>query len=552
MSIYGPTVREAYAGAIPKRCYEPFEPNRADNEWRDMVLWHRMREQRAELARESVLCSPDRHSWSSKIAPGNRTAVSNDGQVYHPGDSDETPTCPVSRTVGVRNKLLAQAVFTRLLREQTGETIEIAKLETKRQERGRLLAQSHEVARRLLGKGINLYRSDAWHLATYNVQSGEIDELPKFARSCMLPTMAAQLRAPYINALDYFADRHPFLRFWTFTSGRRVKIGQLRRRCEEMHRRLSKLNDADFMKTAGVRIIFRSTEFGTPEFDDARQARREKDVGLLERDENGAVLLHPHAHCVVYLCNGPLPMATNEQNPEPGTWEALLKDVWQWWGHNWDDGGCIQGMREVCKYVTKPKELLALTDNELAALYWQVKGLKLVQPMADLAEDMRRRREASPPLMLAKKRTPEGKIWIEIVNPNAGEKKRKEEADLEAASKLDRREVPASCFVVCRCLPAFNSHGVKEPRVMFMYNAQIDRAALANHPLVQRMRVQTREEYLAGMRLQGLMAMQDTGGISVHTCTSTVREEADDDPPPDVLEPINTADLFELAGNPPN
>lgn len=539
-TVYGPEVREAYAGRIPQRCYDPRRADPIGPKYLDpdfVIKGIRARELRAEYERDLPKTSREPNAWNrkSEIGPGNRRPVFSEGAIYRPGDSDETPVCPASRTVGVRFKLLADAVYTQLIKEQTGETLETEKLQKKRTEKATTLAQSHEIARRLSEQGISVYRSDAWRIGVYGVHSGEFEVMPSFANTCILPTQAAKLRAKYLNALQFFAERNPFLRFWTFTSGKRCRLNKLRRRCQGLSRRISKLNGEAFMQEAGIEIIFRSIEFGSLEFKTPGQYLKESLTGLLSRDEQGNLLLHPHAHCVVQLKNGPL---------EPEAWRELLRKVWRYWGHNWDEGKRIEDMREVCKYVTKPGEMLKLSSVELAELYRQTKRLKMVQPMGALAADMKQREEKG--LWLVKRRTKEGKVWREEPNPNTKEKKHREEADLEAAAKLDAEKGVDTCAVVSRCLPAFNSVGVKEPRVVVMFN-RFNREAVERHPLVRRMRTLTREEYLAGMQIQGLMAMQDTGPIRVHTCTPTVRDDADDAPPPDLLEPISTSELFDCA-----
>jgi hypothetical protein len=71
-----------------------------------------------------------------------------------------------------------------------------------------------------------------------------------------------------------------------FTSGDRVTLCAVRERVELMHRRLSRLNAEPFMKMAGARIVFRSTELGEVTRNDAVEST-----------------FHIHAHAIVDIEN---------------------------------------------------------------------------------------------------------------------------------------------------------------------------------------------------------------------------------------------------------
>ena len=487
-----PTIAEKFAADDHRRAMVALFRDRFPDQYeRDHPEEEINRALRAKSARNCrrVYSESKPHGKDWKGA-GDLIAV--DGVMYRPGDGDETPLCPVSKTVGVQGKLMADAVYLQHSREETGIAIAPEKIAAKRAEKHNLQQQTHTLAERLEAAGYPCYRAEKWSIWTYGVHSGEIEKLPAFRRICFLPYVAAQLRAPVLQALEAFGQSHPFLRFWTFTSGKRCRLTEVNRRCRQLHRRLSVLNAQAFMHAAGAEIIFRSTELGTPEFDENGKRRRESEAGAIERDESGELLFHVHAHCVILL----------RQALPPDKWADLLRAIWSHWGDNWDEGSAIANLREVCKYVTKPAELLRLRPGELAELARQLYRVKLVQPMGALAEEIKRREEDG--LTLIRQRTHDGSVWREVANWNLQGPREKN------PDKIEQPDVD-HCAVVARCVPSFCALGIKEPRVVVM-GTRFDLRSIVAHPLVERLRRCTAGEWQAGLR------------IRVHTGTPTVAD----------------------------
>jgi hypothetical protein len=397
--------------------------------------------------------------------------------------------------------------FLEISKRETGIYGDPQKLQKKREENEKLANQSHHIAGILENNGVSAYRNDDSNVYIYSVHSQEVEKLPKFRRICFLPSVAASLRRPMVTALDSYLEEHPFCRMWTFTAGRRTKTGDLRDSIKKFHRRLSRFSS--WLKTQGVEMVFRSTELGTPETAES-QKENANTAGTIDRDANDEALFHIHSHCLVRLIDGPM-------NGE--AWAALLAKVWQRWGNHWDDG-LMRNSRELCKYVFKPDELLSLKDSELCELYHQLKRLKLVAPLGDLRENIKRRKELK--LRLVLEPTPDGKVYREVKDWNRHlDKKNELEKALSNAAKAKLIAKPDSDApkILARCLPGFAKGSVvKEPRVMVLAKYW-QPEAVKKHPLVSALTRYTEEEYNAGICAARF--------IRVHTVTPTVHEQSE-------------------------
>lgn len=428
----------------------------------------------------------------------------------------------------------AEKLYRKLCDDECGIVVDRELLAQKAKEKAALRAQSHAIARKLELAKVTAYRSSEWTLWVYGVHSGEVEEMPQFRRISFIPFVGAQIREPFVRELEYYLQSNPWARFWTLTGGRRVLLCEARRAARTLSRRIRKLNDQPFMHEAGVRIVFRSIEFGSVE----RSRRKKKSgkgvdlldekgelAGAIERDAQGRVWLHPHAHCLVELEKGRLP---------PAEWSAFLKRLRAYWKDWMDDAGVIRSAREAVKYVTKPGEIQHLSPAETAALFEQLRRLKIVQPLGSLAADIKRREEAG--LTLVRERTDDGFVWRAVKNWNRGAAKvdrqkhrvcvrlqgddfigpefaELSQRDMRAAARMrteaDKADVDA-CVVVARCTPSAASNGVKEPRVVVM-GKRFDLSRVMNHPLVDRIFRATYDQWQAGLAL-----------IRVHTGTPSV------------------------------
>ena len=404
-----------------------------------------------------------------------------------------------------------EAEYLALAIEETGQSTSDEKQAEIIRRFRQLKSQSHRLARRLKSAGVESYRDTPFAVYHFAIHSGTIVKVPGFRRICLLPYVAWMMRGPVVSALEYFLERNPFCRFWTFSAGPRVPLPQLRSRVKYLHRRISQLNAEPWMKELGLEIVFRSTEFGTIEKETA------EDGGAIERDRNGRPMFHPHAHCIVLPTKGFI---------DPEKWAAMLRRVNEFWVYHWDEGGAIKSAAECCKYVTKPGDMLKLTPGELAQLHAAIFRLKLAQPSGALAAELADREERGE--RLVKKQTRDGRVSREVLNWNKGRRKSKLDKDAEALAKVGRKSTGADfCAVISRSVPSFCGAGLKEPRVTIMTNGPLDLERVRQIPLVRDLIAATADQWQAG-RMAALL-------IRVHTCTPTVGQS--EDRPPDPILP---------------
>lgn len=405
------------------------------------------------------------------------------------------------------------SLYLDLVKHQTGDTIPEEALEKRRKDAAYLKELSHDMAGMLESEGFPAYRKEEFSLYHFYIHSNHIEKMPGFRRVIILPYIGAMTRASLLSSAEYFIEKNPFSRFWTFTSGKRCTVLQVRDRVRKLHRRISALNGQPFMKDAGIEIVLRSTELGTPEDQDKgsggeilfepREISTDSNLeGLFPVSQSeGEFTFHPHAHCIVHLGKGQLPKKA---------WSALLEKVWNYWGDQWFDGKIIEDARECLKYVTKPSEMKKLPPAVLAELARQTRRLKLAQPMGILAEEIKARREADLPRKLIRQKTPDGPVFREVVDWNRMRPRDPERAERDRAIKLDPGEPSAATRVVARLLPAIGPMGVKEARMVILSNLPLDVALLRQHPAIAPVIACSVSEFLAGV------------AIRVHTCTPTV------------------------------
>lgn len=301
-------------------------------------------------------------------------------------DAGHGPTLPVhSAVTAERRALVEQANFDFYAdaRAETGAGVSPEQYAKMQKRRGELRAMSRKLVSMLQEAGVEAERAEAAKLFVYWIHSKSFEELPAFRRICFIPEVAAAIRAPKLAALEFWLDRHPHARFWTFTTGRRCTLDELEDRLDWLHRRISKLNH--LLKRYGVEIVFRSAEFGTLEKHGQTVAEREEGGGL-EFNAEGAPLFHPHAHCVVVAKFG-----FNVKK-----WQAACQVARDFWHRDGvrlhcDFGAIIGNARECVKYVTKPGDLLKLRPLDLARLFEITYRAKLCHPMGSLAREIRER-----------------------------------------------------------------------------------------------------------------------------------------------------------------
>ncbi len=543
------SVMDAAAGPVGSAAWVASRAKRFDGEL-CALTGDEMAEMRRRFAAAAHRASPAPARQYPFVIPGRELACI-DGRLQSVADADETtPFVAVDDTAKAQRRIEAERVYHAICSDECGVVVDPELLAKKKAEKAALRAQSHAIARKLEQAGEIAYRSGEWSLWVYGIHSGEVETVPQFRRVSFIPYVAAQIREPFVRELEYFLSRYPFARFWTFSSGERCRVEDLRERLKDLHRRISTLNGEDFMQAAGVEIVFRSSELGSIE--ETRESVINGEAGVIGRDEQGRPLYHPHAHCVAILKKGRM---------EKAAWSKFLEKIWAHWGDHWQDGdergGPIRKVRELVKYVSKPSELQHLTPTETKDLFHALRRLKLCHPMGILAAEIKAREEAGKTLV--RERTDDGFIWREVENWNRGEPTSEDrqpflahylgedfigppelagisDRDMQRANKLSAADVD-TCVVVARCTPSASSLGIKEPRVVVM-GKRWDANRVNNHPLVLRLWEQTYDAWQAGMAL-----------IRVHTGTPTVGRQPGFGFMPDLAERVAPPGLPVFSGS---
>lgn len=367
----------------------------------------------------------------------------------------------------------------------------------------------------------NPYRQDTgFELRRYYLHSRQVDLLPNYRRIRFIPYVAQALRAPLVSALDFWLSKNPFARFWTFTSGVRVQLSGVADRAKWLHDKLRKLNKRQFMQRAGVEIVFRSTELGTPETNERGDL---VDGGRIEYDETGQNYFHVHAHCVVELTKGPIRGMSGKRDARTGeelsNWDVFLGRVHKFWGFRWQDDGAIQSSREVCKYVTKPGEMLQLSGDELVLLEEQLSGVRLIETAGSLRKEMSERDEAGERLI--KRKTPDGRVYFVVKDWNKHVRRTRTEEGQDAAQKLTPKDARGLVRVISRGACRFGRSGVAEPVVTTLtLRGSWNEGSVRSHALVAPVIRATVHQYFEGVARRAAAGFV----ISVHTRTPTVPE----------------------------
>ena len=195
--------------------------------------------------------------------------------------------------------------------------------------------------------------------------SGETKEVKAYRNINIIPLVAQKNRARMLKCLEYFCETRVNdnqLRMWVFNLGARTPLGDVRDRIKLLHSNINRLA-YEIKKKYGIDIFFRSTELGS-----------------VQKSE-GVSNLHLHTHCLV-------------KTPYLKDWSEVVSWINKRWrelcklspNSKWSvfkESGSIYKIREACKYVIKPMELMELSSSEICQLYEQTKGLHIVQARGD-------------------------------------------------------------------------------------------------------------------------------------------------------------------------
>ena len=248
----------------------------------------------------------------------------------------------------------------------SGHTVDPESFEKKCERDDLLVEISDLVADDLEKCGIPAYDRNQ-HLTIVGA-SGQTKEVTSYRNINFLPKVAQKNRAQMLKCLEYFCEERVNdnqLRMWVFNLGPRTQLGEVRERIKFLHSNINRLA-FEIQEKYGIDIFFRSTELGS-----------------VQKSE-GVSNFHLHTHCLV-------------KTPYLKDWSEAVSWINKRWrqlcglspNSKWSvfkESGSIYKIREACKYVIKPMELLEISAQEKCELYGQLRGLHLVQPRGEFKE----------------------------------------------------------------------------------------------------------------------------------------------------------------------
>ena len=365
--------------------------------------------------------------------------------------------------------LKRERLFFDLCESNTGLFIEPEAFAKSQKQNKEILDQSHELARRMENAGLQAYTDYSYGLWRVGLHTGKAVELPNFRKINFLPYIAQQNRKKPLKHLEYWLEKHPHDRFWTFTTGPRCPVSELRQHLIWMHRKISKLNHKPYMQRAGVSIVFRSSE-----------------VGSIEPFGDNKYTYHPHAHCMIHL----------ERRIPKQQWTLLIKRVRAYMGGAYfSEDGIIRNAREACKYVVKPDDLKTLDEPELESLYYALSRLHLVQPLKGFKDHLQMIEDNK--LKLIRIYSLNGSKWKIQPNWNSYTKKKKDPLPYYCR-RSDMDNAPeAENVIVSRLAPAPFDYPITEPTLLVRNLRSVPK--LYNNPYVKKLQEVTIKQWESGV-----------------------------------------------------
>ena len=326
---------------------------------------------------------------------------------------------------------------------------------------------------------VNPYASTDLYLM--GLFSKGVKKLDNYRNLSIIPIKARTQRMRTTKELEHFLYHHPYTRMWLFTD-KRTNLMHLRHVLKKMHRKLSKLNDQDFMKYYGARFVFRTSELG--------------EIFPLGKSD---ISVHPHMHALMVL----------DKKLSKKEFINLNKLIQSYWKAYSADSGIVKNARELTKYVAKPNDLESLNAEQIVKLYHAQNGLHLVQPLQDFKLHRQQIREDNKKVVIRKGRPKLVPNWNRSNTTN----KRQPDRFVEYVDMLDdsrkadtlRECSHATPRIVAWCTPSPIFTPVSEP--VFMVHGLEGRDPV---PMFDREEVIRMEQ-----------------AIMVHTNTLTVRKNSE-------------------------
>ncbi|MBC2594396.1 protein rep [Ruficoccus amylovorans] len=386
-----------------------------------------------------------------------------------------------------------------ICRSYSGESIPVESYEKLVADQAELIRMSDEIATRLadgyydaeLEQSVsrNPWPESAQPLWRYSALTKCKQRLPTYRNIRFLPWQAKMRRGTHLKFLEWWCNRHPFARMFVPTTGARCCVDELRERIQDLQRKTSKLNAKPWFKKH-YEIVWRSTEIGTP-----------------EQDEAGEWTFHPHAHIIV----------NQKHFIPPEQWQVLRARIKAHFGGNYfRESGKLAKPREACKYVVKPQAVLELDNKTLIELYDALFKLRLCQPLGSLKESINHFKEHR--LKLVRPCKSNGWKWRTVKDWNRHCEKDKDDAELSDEELVEGNiaiSEPGNggCAVLARTQPLPAASTLSEPCLLVMGDIEAGEDEIRNDSRFRELLEAAGPAYRAGQMLEH---------ISVHNSVVTV------------------------------
>lgn len=364
----------------------------------------------------------------------------------------------------------------------------------KRSDRKLLLDTSDTLAQRLEALGIGGYSQSSESNVRIGIFSGAVEEIPAFRRSNIIPIVAAEKRAPIlrdanayfglrkaVKALSFENDKREmetaFLsdlqtwqrRTWTVTFGENVPAKGLKAALKWISRKVSKARTHPIISRY-FDIALRSFEIGSRY--KKRDGKWELDADgkkIPKLNETGEQLWHPHCHLLVL----------QTQWIDKADLETVTEAIRDHFEGCWWDGGVIDDLHEIVKYVAKPMEIGELPDNEIEALHKALFKARIVEGYGGFRV-FRRALKALKLRPIAPKH--EGQRWRFVESHNAHWRAKDDKGDRKDAADLAKvlREKKKAENVLLAMLPPQAMRGSLREPVAIVNGYTGDLKALCN------------------------------------------------------------------------
>ncbi|NQV83212.1 MAG: hypothetical protein HQ494_05270 [Rhodospirillales bacterium] len=208
-----------------------------------------------------------------------------------------------------------------------------------------LREQSEDIARRLEGQGITM-RQDR-EITMVGLVTGLAERSTDFRNCNLIPQMQSRNMHDMMKHVRFVFDTtRPGQLRMLVVSGGWVPLEDYREYHRAHCRRISKMAALPALRAAGVEALYYNVE------------------NTIQRGDDGRVMLNLHSHILI----------RSSRRLGKKKWRAFMDRLRLHFPKGYVHDSPIREPAEVVKYVFKPSEFKALSDGELAELFWQMHG----------------------------------------------------------------------------------------------------------------------------------------------------------------------------------